>query len=343
MKKALLKDSIKEIKNTYKRFISILLMAFLGVGFFAGLRASPKDMIETIDKYYDEQNVYDIRIVSTLGLTDEDISELSKIESIEGVYGSYETDGKIQTENNEIITRLITLIGANTPIVLEGRIPKSENECLVESKFLKNANKKIGDTIQVDIENITNDYGENVQVLKNNELTIVGTIKSPLYISKDRGTSYLGDGIIDYYMYISKENINIENFYTDIYVSVKDGKKYTTSKNDYEDYVEDVKNNIEKIKEQRENSRQEELKNKIQGNLIGVQNVEIEKPKWYILDRNANSGYVGFIQDTKSVENISAVFPIVFFLVATLISLTSMTRMVEEHRMRYRNTKSIRV
>ena len=69
MKKALLKNSVKEIKNTYKRFISILLMAFLGVGFFAGLRATSPDMLRTIDNYYKEKNVYDIQVLSTLGLT----------------------------------------------------------------------------------------------------------------------------------------------------------------------------------------------------------------------------------------------------------------------------------
>ena len=94
MKKALLKDSFKEIKNTYKRFISIALMAFLGVGFFAGIRATSPDMVDTIDKYYKNQNVYDIQVVSTLGLTNDDIEELSKIPNIETVVGSYEKDGK---------------------------------------------------------------------------------------------------------------------------------------------------------------------------------------------------------------------------------------------------------
>ena len=73
MKKALMKDSVKEIKNTYRRFLSILLMAFLGVGFFAGIRATSPDMVDTIDKYYDEQNVYDIQVISTLGLTENDL------------------------------------------------------------------------------------------------------------------------------------------------------------------------------------------------------------------------------------------------------------------------------
>lgn len=69
MKKALFKDSVREIKNTYKRFISILLMAFLGVGFFAGIKAASPDMVDTIDDFYKKQNVFDIQVISTLGLT----------------------------------------------------------------------------------------------------------------------------------------------------------------------------------------------------------------------------------------------------------------------------------
>ena len=85
MKKALLKNSFKEIKTSYKRFISILLIALLGVGFFAGLRATSPDMVDTIDKYYKEQNVYDIQIMSTLGLTNSDIDGIEV--RLKDVYG----------------------------------------------------------------------------------------------------------------------------------------------------------------------------------------------------------------------------------------------------------------
>lgn len=119
VKKALLKDSLKEIKNTYKRFISITLMAFLGVGFFAGIRATSPDMVDTIDKYYKAQNVYDIQVISTLGLTDEDIDELAKIENVETVTGSYEKDGKIKIDNSEIITKILTIEELNKPVLLE--------------------------------------------------------------------------------------------------------------------------------------------------------------------------------------------------------------------------------
>ena len=119
MKKALLKDSFKEIKNTYKRFISIALMAFLGVGFFAGIRATSPDMVDTIDKYYKNQNVYDIQVVSTLGLTNDDIEELSKIPNIETVVGSYEKDGKIKIENSGIIAKILVIQDINKVVLLE--------------------------------------------------------------------------------------------------------------------------------------------------------------------------------------------------------------------------------
>ena len=101
-KKALLKDSIKEIKNSYKRFISIMIMALLGVGFFAGLRATSPDMLDTVDTYFKDQNVYDIQVISTLGLTNEDIEALKNIENVENVYGTCTQDGLIELQENEI-------------------------------------------------------------------------------------------------------------------------------------------------------------------------------------------------------------------------------------------------
>ena len=132
MKKALLRDSIKEIKNTYKRFISILVMAFLGVGFFAGLRAASPDMLDTIDKFYRDSQVFDIKILSTLGLTESDIDALKNVDGVENVAGSYEVDGKIKWDKKEIITKLITVCDINKPILLDGNLPQNADECAVE-------------------------------------------------------------------------------------------------------------------------------------------------------------------------------------------------------------------
>ena len=259
MKKALMKDSIKEIKNTYKRFLSILLMAFLGVGFFAGLRATSPDMVDTIDEYYDSQNVYDIQVISTLGLTDEDIKEISKIENVDKVIGTYETDGKVLLDNNEDVVKVMSIEEVNKPQLLEGKMPEADNECVVEHNFLVQNNKKIGDTIEIEIENTKNSDGEEIEYLVNKKMKIVGTIKSALYISRDRGTSSLGSGKVDYYLYINKDNINAKEVYTNIYIKVKDSDKLETSSNKYKELISNVKTKIEDKKDEREKARQDEL------------------------------------------------------------------------------------
>lgn len=259
MKKALLKDSIKEIRNTYKRFLSILLMAFLGVGFFSGIKATSPDMIDTIDQYYKAHNVYDIELVSTLGLTNNDIEELKKIDTIDNIQGTYEVDGKIEMDNKEVIAKVMCLNEINQPSLKEGRFPQNEQECVVEPLFLTANDKKIGDSIEIEIENITNDEGEENSYLKQKQLKIVGTVESPLYISRERGSSSLGAGKVNYYLFILKENIHTNGIYTKIYLTLKQAKEFTTSSKRYEDYVEETKQKMEEIKEQRQKARQEEL------------------------------------------------------------------------------------
>ena len=259
MKKALIKDSIKEIKNTYKRFLSLLLMAFLGVGFFAGIRATSPDMVNTIDTYYKQQKMYDVQVISTLGLTEDDINSIKQIDGVDIVEGTYETDGIIEVENKEIITKVLCVDELNQPLLVEGELPQNSNECVVEENFLTQNNKSIGDTITVEIENTQNDEGEDIEYLYNKELKIVGTVKSPLYISNERGSSTLGDGKIDYYIYVSKDNIQAKDIYTNIYVTLKNAEKYETTSSKYEDCVEEVTNKIEEIKEEREIARHNKL------------------------------------------------------------------------------------
>ena len=271
IKKALLKDTFKEIKKSYKRFISILMMALLGVGFFAGLRASSPDMVDSIDTYYKNQNVYDIEVMSTLGLTDADIEALSNIENVENVYGTYSRDGLIQTNDKEIVSKILCVDDVNQPVLVEGNMPENIDECVVEKSFLEGTGKKIGDYIDLEPEETestgTTD-GEETEYLKNKTLKIVGVVESPLYISRERGSTKLGTGVINYYIYVNKENVNSE-VYTEIYITLENRNKYQTGSHKYENYVEETKDKIEEIKEERENARYQEL--------IDEANAEIEK------------------------------------------------------------------
>lgn len=251
MKKALLKDSLKEIRNSYKRFISILLMAFLGVGFFAGMRAASPDMIATIDNYFDSQNVYDIQIISTLGLTNDDIKELENIEDIEKAYGGYSQDVLINYEDTEIVTKVLSIDDINKVALIEGRMPQSKNECLVEKAFCGRTGKKIGDSLTIE--------EANDSIIKEKEVTIVGTMNSPLYVSRQRDTSKLGSGMVSYNMYLPKESFDSE-VYTAIYVELANSKQMVTDSQEYNDYVQEVTTKIEEIKAQRETARYDEVK-----------------------------------------------------------------------------------
>ena len=273
IKKALLKDTFKEIKKSYKRFISILLMALLGVGFFAGLRASSPDMVDSIDTYYKKQNVYDIQVMSTLGLTDSDIEALASIENVEKVYGTYSKDGVIKTNDKEIVSKILCVDDVNIPVLVEGSMPENIDECVVEEGFLEGTKKNIGDYIDIEPEETnemdtsealggTNETtateGEETAYLKNKKLKIVGIVESPLYISRERGSTKLGTGVINYYIYVNRENVNSE-VYTEIYITLENRDKYQTGSNNYEDYVEETKDKIEEIKAERENARYQEL------------------------------------------------------------------------------------
>lgn len=259
LKTALLKDGIKEIKYSYKRFISLLLIVLLGVGFFAGIKATSPDMKKTVDTYFDDLKVMDIQVISTLGLTDDDITAIKQVENVESVEGAYQTDAVVTIGEEEIVVKLETMTdNLNNLNLVEGRLPENENECVVEPNFLLGTGHQIGDTIEVEIENITNDDGEEEQVLKNNKLQIVGTAESPLYISTDRGITKLGSGMIDYYMYVPKENLNA-SIYTNIYLTVADANGLETGSDEYLEKVEEVENSLDAISEERREARYNQL------------------------------------------------------------------------------------
>ena len=161
MKTALFKDGIKEIKNSYKRFISILLIVLLGVGFFAGIRAASPDMKKTIDEYFDRLDVFDVQVISTLGLTEEDITAIKGIQNVENVEGTYQTDAIVKVEDEEVIAKIETFSeDVNKLDLIEGKLPENKDECVVEHRFVEETGYKIGDTIEINVEDITNDDGQ---------------------------------------------------------------------------------------------------------------------------------------------------------------------------------------
>ena len=272
MKRALLKDSIKEIKNTYKRFISILLMAFLGVGFFAGLRAASPDMVDTLDAYFKEQNVYDIKILSTLGLTDDDIDALKQIDNVSNVYGEYSQDVLLNFEDTEVVAKVMSIDSINAVKLLEGQMPQNSDECLVEKAFCEYKNKKVGDTLTLESDE------DSIVTAKN--VKIVGVVNSPLYITRERDSSKLGAGKVDYNIFMPKESFD-SDIYTEIYIKVKNADNLKTGSTEYENYIEEIKDKIDSIKEQRQKARYDEV--------INEANNELEEAEQKLADEKNNA------------------------------------------------------
>ena len=278
MKKALLKDCFKEIIKGFKRFISILLIVLLGVGFFAGIKATSPDMKLTLDTYFDDKNVMDIQVISTLGLTDDDITELKKLDLIENAEGTYQTDAVVTAGDKQVVVKLESLASSiNALQVTSGRVPENQNECVVEEAFLQGTEYNIGDTIKVQVDNITDDDGNDISVLKTNDLQIVGTVRSPMYISTDRGTTKLGSGVINYYLYVSPDNINA-NIYTNIYLTVNGAKDLKCYDDKYEDLIKQAEDEIEKIADARKEARYNALFDKANQKLQDAKN-EFETQK----------------------------------------------------------------
>lgn len=263
-----MKDAIKEIKNTFKRFLSILLVVLLGVGFFAGIKATSPDMKKTIDKYFDDEDIMDIQVISTLGLTDEDINTLKNVEGVKKVVGGYSQDAIVSIGEEDAVIKMETITDEmNKIILIDGKMPENTNECVVERSFLSWTGHSIGDTITIKADKITDDDGNEKELLKQNTMKIVGVVQSPLYLSSERGSSKLGSGKINYYMYITPDVIN-SDIYTNVYIQVNGAKDLDCSKKQYEDLIDNTKNKIEDISDERKQARYDKLygeaNNKIQ-------------------------------------------------------------------------------
>lgn len=254
-RKAIRQDFIKEIKNSLNRFISIMLIVALGVAFFSGIRASQPDMKISADSFYDESNLMDIRVISTLGLTDADVKEISKIDGAQSVEPSYSMDVLLESEEVEMVLKVMSKTNQLNQIkILEGRLPEITSECLVDERFLKSSEFKIGDTIRIK-SGTKEDLSKSI---KEKTYTIVGVGSSPKYLAFDRGSSSIGNGKVNCFIVIPKEAFTMEA-YTEIFVSVKGGKDLLSYTREYDETVEVVVDNIEKIADQRNEARYQEV------------------------------------------------------------------------------------
>lgn len=242
--KALRKEFWMEIRRSKSRFISILLIVALGVAFFSGIQASSPDMRYSGDAYYDESSLMDIKVVGTMGLTEDDVETLKNIDGIEAAEGAWSTDvmcGEGQTQKvlhiesvNETVNRLD---------VQDGRLPEKEGELFLDGTFASANGYQIGDKMILR-------EGKDSSLLINTEYTVVGTGRSPLYISFNRGNTTIGTGEVNGFGYVLPDNFDQE-IYTQIYVLAHGAKVLTSYTDGYENLIARIKDKVENIADDR--------------------------------------------------------------------------------------------
>ncbi len=351
MKNRILSLSIREIKNQFFRFLALLTMSFLGVFVFVGIKATSPDMIKSVDELYDAYNVYDIKLVSTLGFSQSTVSQIKELGL--DAYGVKDKDIIFTADSKEYIINISSLTSdINTYSLVEGRVPSKNDEIAVEENLLTACKVSIGDTI----------------LLGENSVKIVGTVVNPVYINNstiknDRGQTNIGSGTINFYGMCTDDFFDF-NYYTKVYIKNDSAKKYVTNSKDYLNLIardkERINNNIEVLASQRKdevitecnasisllkilyNTATPEQKETILSSIEALEKkISTLSCSMIINDRLSYYTYKQLIDDAKSIENLSIVFPIVFYAVALLVSLVSMRRMVTEDRQLIGNLKSM--
>lgn len=305
MKNRIVTISIREIKKSFKRFLSLMIISMLGVGVFVGIKATSPDMMKSLDKYYDDNNIYDIRVVSQNGLTEEDIDVLKNIEGVEDIYGSRSVAAEVVGGEALFVVNFHEMSEDINMIVLdEGALPQNTNEIVVERTMLTAENLNIGDTIT---------FKNSNNIFADTQMKIVGVAASAYYIGNNEnrhniGSTTLGTGTINYYVY-GVEGELLLPYYTDVFITVEGSEDYITNSEEYTALTNSVK---EKIPD-----------------------------KYIVYDRTDNDSYDSYIKDADSISNLSKLFPTLFFIISVFISLVSMSRMVEDDRMEIGTLKSM--
>lgn len=252
MPKVFFKNILQEIRHSFGRFFSILCIVMIGVAFFAGVKASAPDMKYSADQYFDKYNVQDIQVYSTLGLTQDDLKEIKKIDGVEDAEAVFSIDTLTQKDSTQLVMKVISLAddqSINKVRLVDGRMPKKENECIIEAGSVSNqlfGNFEIGDTIT-----LTSGTEDDLSdTLKNTEYTVVGTCYNPNYLSYEKGSSSIGNGEVGNFMYVKDSNIKVD-YFTEIDVTVKGAKDINTYDDAYFDLVEPVVDKIEAIADDR--------------------------------------------------------------------------------------------
>lgn len=252
-KRALRKDFHVEIKKSLNRFLSIFFIVALGVAFFSGIQSAAPDMRATGDWYFDDRNLMDLRVISTMGLTGDDLGALGAIEGVERVNGSYMEDVYCgEGDTQEVLHVEAIPDEMNQLAVTAGQAPRTEKECFLDAGYAQKLGIEPGDTIEIKVSD------EENSSLKHRSYTVSGYGYSPCYISFSKGSTTLGTGAVAGIMYVPAEAFDAE-VYSMAYLTVSGAREETAFTDGYDGLVDAVLERVEEIEDARCEIRYDEV------------------------------------------------------------------------------------
>ena len=314
----LFKNTIRKLKHSFGRYFSLLIIVLIGIGFYAGIQSSVPSIKKLQNDYYNDTNLIDLTIRSTLGLTDNDVNALKKLNNVLDVEPSYSTT--VLTDENAIKVHAIT-DKINKYKLKEGKRPTNNNECLADSAFYK-----VGDTIKI----TSNDSSLNTK-----EFKVVGTIISPIYTCTNYGYTNIGTGKLYSYIYVPKTAFNLDT-YTEIYLTGRKTKDDVPYSKSYDEFLNNLTDDVETIKTKRETARLDEVTAQLtQQAMLNPTNAPMINldSTWYITNRNTEvTGYSTLENQYFQVTTIATIIPLIFVAIVFLMTSNTMTRMITEER-----------
>lgn len=244
MKKKLILNTFRSVKNTKSRFIAIMAIIAIGSGFFAGVKSASPSMKNSAAQYLEEQGLADFHLMSELGFDDEDVSAVSGAVDADELYAGYSADLMMTgATDGEYVVKVYSYdpeSGINMPYVTEGRLPENAGEVFADERFFTAKTPQIGDVITLR----TGDDREMGDILSRTEYTVVGKGLSPSYVSFERGSTTIGNGTINGWLLVSEENFSYE-IYTDLYISLAETAGIEAYTDEYDEIISRTSDTLE--------------------------------------------------------------------------------------------------
>lgn len=314
MKSALLKDTFLEIKNSFGRFIAIFAIVMLGSGFFAGLKATMPDMIDTAAEYFEDNNLADITLRSTYGVKYDDVQSVKNAENVKGVMPGYSKDVFYSYQGKNLVLKAISYNSnpsvsdvnrLNKLVVSEGRLPEKSGECVVEKKLSSPDTFKVGEKLTLIDPDESKALSES---LKNDEYEIVGIVSSPMYIGYERDKTNVGNGSVDSNIFIIEEDF-VSDYYTELYVTLKGADEFEPFSDEYKSYVKENSKAAAGIFEESVNERYTDLLSSAKDNITKSQKAADDYEAILDSDDNTLSQMIHSLsQELKSLDSGSLIY-----------------------------------